>query len=695
MAKKNKSAPLEEPSTEPVNAPPEQVVKPPPDPKWIWPPFPTPPDGVTIIPFSQFEPKGIKISFNDDIEVDGEGIKTVPLLVKHGLGGSHKNKGKKKKNPLAEISEAELKKMTWDKRWELGEELRTARSLDHYEPLVERFIESSRLFHNGRPWDRPRQELWDQFRLFTGILSGVRRPNPQQKSHYVDDNENPNDNNGGPDNDSGDDDLIDGIEEPVILSDEEPSEREKEDEKKAAREEELYQKLLALRDERTQFWVQEPEKATRIFLSSHFRDKGLMWSEPNARDMPIILRFYFEFTLRNKLFVEKDLNRGYEKALAIAKRAELDLMATFGISRVLPDEWGRACKAFWGQLYYTPFEEAFQNQDWAKQDVQKPEPETPDSPEPPKDAEPAKLVSVEYDLGEKHIKEEAQKVDPATGEYIPQEAIVEEVEEDTAVVAEPNPTAVEPDPTASESETTAVEESTTVDEPKEATGDGGWGPLSGPGYSTDLANEWSRPKSEEGEEDVWGTYVEPTLFAYVGPSEYPTRRMPIRVEKSTRVLVAIHPPDPKSSSIVVSRLATLVLQPWPNPDNDPDSLVVFPQMIDFWKGDQEKQTLRNESVKLTRDFDPNKDEIRVHVDPSVVAECRLGMGIGAIWVQIGKRSDVDNGSKPAKRKKYPGDEWWYMERLEFVIPSYWTVNEPHLDMTRAGNNPNYTYNDSD
>ena len=131
MAKKKKSSPTAGPGSPSDNVPPQPpIAKPPPDPKWIWPPFPTPPEGVTIIPFSQFEPKGIKISFDEEPEQDGEGIRTIPLQVKHGLGGSHKQRKKRKKDPLAEISEEERRKMTWDKQWELGEELRTARTLD-------------------------------------------------------------------------------------------------------------------------------------------------------------------------------------------------------------------------------------------------------------------------------------------------------------------------------------------------------------------------------------------------------------------------------------------------------------------------------------------------------------------------------------------------------------------------------------
>jgi len=130
MAKKKKSDPTREIDVPVTIAAPQQPAQKPPDPKFMWPPFPTPPPGVTIIPFSQFEPKGIKVSLDDEPEVDGEGVRTITLMVKHTLSGHRKSRNNKKKDPLAEISEEELRKMTWDKRWELGEELRSAKPLE-------------------------------------------------------------------------------------------------------------------------------------------------------------------------------------------------------------------------------------------------------------------------------------------------------------------------------------------------------------------------------------------------------------------------------------------------------------------------------------------------------------------------------------------------------------------------------------
>jgi hypothetical protein len=104
------------------------------DPKWVWPPFPQTPPGTTIIAFRDFEPKGIVVPLEDDTqELDGDGVPTVRLRVQHTIGGSkekRKSKNKKAKGPLAEVTQEELAKMTWDKKWELGEEMRMSEHID-------------------------------------------------------------------------------------------------------------------------------------------------------------------------------------------------------------------------------------------------------------------------------------------------------------------------------------------------------------------------------------------------------------------------------------------------------------------------------------------------------------------------------------------------------------------------------------
>ena len=90
-------------------------------PLYDWPPFPQPPPGVSILPFKEFKPQGILIRMNEeDEELDGEGIPTVRLAVKHD---GDKKQRKKKKKPAA-IDQATQSQIPWYEHWAEGEELR-------------------------------------------------------------------------------------------------------------------------------------------------------------------------------------------------------------------------------------------------------------------------------------------------------------------------------------------------------------------------------------------------------------------------------------------------------------------------------------------------------------------------------------------------------------------------------------------
>ncbi|PVF95525.1 hypothetical protein CPB86DRAFT_738689 [Serendipita vermifera] len=635
------------------------------DPKWVWPPFPTPPEGAMIIPFTQFEPKGIVISVDDESERDGEGLRTVRLQVKHNVGGS-RGKSKKKKDPLAEISQEELSKMTWDKRWELGESMRTAEPLDLKEPLVEQFPASTRLFHQGRRWDHSRQELWDQFRLYTGVITGVKAP-PKGKKRviYEEDDNRPGAEEPGIESDISDEDLmapVEGANKTEEQEEEAPEEEPDSLEEAAIKQvnEERYQRLLSLAEERPLFWISDPEKATKIFLSSHFRDRGLMWSEPNTRDMPLLVCFYLSFVLRNKLFSDKVLMKGYEKALVIAQRASVELLFTFRTSRALPEEWGRACAGLWGLKYQTSFDTWYPSAAPARLA------EVDEDPIDP--ADQAKLVAAEYDFGQKKPIHEigAREQDPyEEDDAVAQEATIEEVVDD-----EPSAEMTQPIEAA----------------PAEEYDTEGWGSPLELNTRADLVQGWMANNDSSGGGDGWGNYVQPSMFPFLGPTTIPISQIAIRAEKSTRMLKEVIPPDPSSSNALSQLLTTLVLSAWPDPEDDPDSLVTSPRMIDFGEGDQVVQLSRQHAPP----FDRTKDDIRVYVDPKVTEECRAGMGIGGVWVQVGNRIDEEAVQKGLDEMK-KSEPWWYMERLEFVIPGYWTTNEAHRDMTRIENDPEYAY----
>lgn len=101
-----------------------------------FPPFPSPPDGIEVIPFHLFRPSGIRVPIDEDdddyqrglgneVERDGLGILTIALRVKHTTDNLEKKKKRKKKvNGAQQVQVAPEKPKTW---WEVWEELEDIR----------------------------------------------------------------------------------------------------------------------------------------------------------------------------------------------------------------------------------------------------------------------------------------------------------------------------------------------------------------------------------------------------------------------------------------------------------------------------------------------------------------------------------------------------------------------------------------
>ena len=90
-----------------------------------FPPFPEVPDGVTIVPFSQFQPKGIKkrlVPDSDYPDLDGYGRPTAKLKVAHASTSS--DKWKKKKRRLGEGDDGVVRKFVWYEEWAKEEDSR-------------------------------------------------------------------------------------------------------------------------------------------------------------------------------------------------------------------------------------------------------------------------------------------------------------------------------------------------------------------------------------------------------------------------------------------------------------------------------------------------------------------------------------------------------------------------------------------
>jgi hypothetical protein len=95
-----------------------------------FPPFPPLPPTSNLPPFKLFQPTGIQISISGDdneTELDGLGIPTVELRVKHDTDEPKTGKRRKKsKNVRAMRVDEPVKRLTWWETWEEGEDLRVS-----------------------------------------------------------------------------------------------------------------------------------------------------------------------------------------------------------------------------------------------------------------------------------------------------------------------------------------------------------------------------------------------------------------------------------------------------------------------------------------------------------------------------------------------------------------------------------------
>lgn len=115
-------------------------------PYYKWPPFPIPPPGANIIPFKDFKPSGIQVMMDDEVELDGENIPTVQLLVTHDGEARPKKKRKTQKTAGGEV----VKRKPWWEDWAEGEDLRSNFKYDKFVfPLI-RASSSTDLFSSTK-----------------------------------------------------------------------------------------------------------------------------------------------------------------------------------------------------------------------------------------------------------------------------------------------------------------------------------------------------------------------------------------------------------------------------------------------------------------------------------------------------------------------------------------------------------------
>ncbi|KAJ7814172.1 hypothetical protein B0H14DRAFT_2851108 [Mycena olivaceomarginata] len=303
--------------------------------KHRFPPFPSVPEGVIIVPFKDFKENGIQIfEGEDEVERDGLGIPTVPLRVKHDTDISKTNPDRAKKREMRGTFRKE-----WWQDWEEGEDLRNH---GPYDILLTR---SSVMLP---PVDRFHQAASDfqRYRKVPPIISncaGLLGTTPvwQKASEkeaedgaVSDDEFDDEDSSRGP---FGRVDLVKGGtrncgprapydlygKAPTIVEDNEDIVK-------------LLDTARATKEDKVVAFLDNPARAIQ-----YAADRNLV-------STPHLLRFFVNYMLRNKVLPDKTTERSLKNALEIIDAAAKQLPLTSELAKKLPDHVSVAAQSCWG-----------------------------------------------------------------------------------------------------------------------------------------------------------------------------------------------------------------------------------------------------------------------------------------------------------------------------------------------------------
>ncbi|KAH7922047.1 hypothetical protein BV22DRAFT_1121726 [Leucogyrophana mollusca] len=631
-----------------------------------FPPFPDPPEGVTILPFKDFKPNGIQLfahaGDDDDVELDGLGIPTVELRVKHETDDPKSNSRKRRKKKKSSAVAAQPgKKLLWYEEWDEGEHLRVAKSVyDREIPRVDRFFQAATDFKSGRKWPHVTyglNNLWDQFRLYVGLVSNqpkfrkadkyLQEASPDLGGDFSEDDKEPaaQSNAGNADAASSAEQLSQskkrrrpGADIAEDFDDDDEDDEEDTPRLKEDAEEEQEEKLSAFLD--------DPEMSMKIFLSSYMREQGLIWSEKNLANMPRLLDFFINFILRNRVLPELKHERGLRKALEIIEIAKTELPLTFKIGQILPDPFSEACKECWGRKGGIT---------WQSSDV---------------------FTSVTNDGNTQAAPEISVDMDVAS------------------------------DPGNGGSNTAAGgwSNATTGWASADADASSGWGTSGADSWGEDTGDVTTIPAPQL-TEPSWTAPTIHTLDGLLGPTTLPLTHTTGIVEYSTRRIKALHPIPATSPSPVTTvatdaetaedeldrRFAKVVLAPWIVSAADEGGDITNPMIKSSSRGPviMPGDEVADGAASGRKPHDPYKDDIVLLVEPSVLETLHLGMGLGALWIQIARQEDLEaeapeknstggersRAGRKKKGKKGAGElkgNYWYIEDLSGIFPSFFT-----------------------
>ena len=297
-----------------------------------------------------------------------------------------------------------------------------------------------------------------------------------------------------------------------------------------------------------------------------------------------------------------DYEKAFRKAHKVTELARLELPQTTKISMAIPDTFGGGCVALWGSRLPGTWNKNGKNLEW------------PTASAPVKEWEEA--------LREKGVEQVGVGMD----------AGVQEPSSNWGFPAE------------------GIEKGPIM---------GGWGDSAT--VVQDVEGLWGA----SGNTTDWAVQEEIFfLMSVLGPTTIPLTHSTQLVEKSTRQIVTIVPPDPDDKGLG-GVLGTVYFAPWKIAMEG--STILPPELL---SGLPDGST-----------FDLARDVIKVFVAPKTIEVLREGMGLHAVFVQViesvgntermkGKKSKSRTKGK-SKAKDFEEKEWWYMEFLYEVVPSFW------------------------
>ncbi|KAG5638072.1 hypothetical protein H0H81_001921 [Sphagnurus paluster] len=667
------------------------------DDRLTFPPFPTVPPGVTIIPFKDFKERGIQMfaaDAGDDVERDGLGIPTVELRVKHNTD-SCKTETKRKRR-VAKAKQARAAAAASGVRrewWEVWADTEDSKMSGPYNPQVQaidRLYEAATDFRKSRTWPPGGTGIsscWDQFRLFVGLLANTPVWTRKDKEEEAD---------------QGSDSDIDGDDEaafedkpaPPPVSGKRPRARPPYalygTEPVPVTSDEEVRALLAneanRREEQVVEFLNDPEHKMRVFLSSYIRQQGLIWTDKNLVTIPRLLDFFVRFLLRNRVFPEPEFERPFTRSLDVIALAQKELILTSKIAKQLPDDFARACKSLWGQRA-----EGYKPLAGIVLDVQ---PDDKPEEDGERDAKRAKLdaedearvkdediddVKIAVDQFEEELKAsnvEVLKVDDILKDAKKLEAIRDNLNPDIDTVpAWAKDESWGPSATGEAADWGSSTNTAWGD-------DSVWGPTADTTNSADEPDFWAPAPID------WTPPPPVTHFRWLGPTALPLTHTPGAVEVSMRRIKAFSAPPapgtaPKSplapngpdadavDAELEHQFATIVLAPWLDWDRAQGEMphLATPRILDTSRGPirgvigpegrvEPEENGNGEAVvedgKL-KPHDPLNDDITLLVEPEAVPLLSVGLGLAGTWVQIAREQDFvdDAGKKKKKKAKKP------------------------------------------